>query len=90
MNSTHAAGMVDPRSIIVPTYHRQPKPWLVEQLTANIATHGYNVAYPVVLDSDGATLVEGNHRRLAAIACDIDAIPFVTRPTHVSPIRFDL
>lgn len=90
MNSTHAAGMVDPRSIIVPTYHRQPKSWLVEQLTANIATHGYNVAYPVVLDSDGATLVEGNHRRLAAIACDIDSIPFVTRPTHCSPIRFGL
>jgi len=90
MSETHATGMIDPQSIIVPQYHRQPKPWLVEQLTANIAAHGYNVAYPVVLDHDGATLVEGNHRRLAALVNGIDRIPYVIRPTHVSPIRFGL
>lgn len=83
-------GLIDPQSIIVPMHHRQPKPWLVEQITASMTANGYNVAYPVVLDHDGVTLVEGNHRRLAAIECGIASIPYVTRPAHVSPIRFGL
>lgn len=88
MSSDYAGGMVDPKAVIVPTYHRKPKPWLLEQLTASIAANGYNVAYPIVID--GKTLVEGRHRLLAAIANNITAIPYVAKPQHVSPIRFGL
>lgn len=84
----NSTGMIDPRLVIVPLYHRKPKPWLLEQLTANIASNGYNVAYPIVID--GATLVEGQHRLLAAITNNITAIPYVAKPQHVSPIRFGL
>ena len=84
----NSTGMIDPRLVVVPPYHRKPKPWLLEQLTANIAANGYNVAYPIVID--GATLVEGQHRLLAAIANKLESIPYVAKPQHISPIRFGL
>jgi len=82
--------MIDPKQIAIPAYHRQPKPWLVEQLKQGMTAHGYNVAYPIVVNGDGSTLVDGQHRVLAAIASGIAAIPYIQKPDGVSPIRFGL
>ena len=82
--------MIDPKQITIPAYHRQPKPWLVEQLKQGMTAHGYNVAYPIVVNGDGSALVDGQHRVLAAIASGITAIPYIKKPDGVSPIRFGL
>jgi len=86
MNTTN--GIIATDSIVIPSHHRKPKQWLVEQLKTNIASAGYNIAYPIVMDGD--TLVDGQHRLLAAIANGITAIPYVRKPENVSPIRFGL
>lgn len=75
--------------VTVSPLHRALKPWLVEQLTASMQAHGYNVAYPIVIDRNG-TLVEGRHRLTAASAVGITEIPFIRKPDDVSSIRFGL
>lgn len=75
--------------IVVRRSHRAIKPWLLEKITQSIAEHGYNVAYPIVVDSDG-TLVEGRHRVEAAKRNGIESVPFIHKPADVSPIRFGL
>lgn len=69
--------------------HRAIKPWLLEQITQSMAQHGYNVAYPIVIDNDGA-LVEGRHRVEAAKRNNLQSVPFIYKPADVSPIRFGL
>lgn len=69
--------------------HRAIKPWLLEQLKQSMGEHGYNVAYPIVIDRDG-TLVEGRHRLVAANANGIAEVPFIYKPVDVPAIRFGL
>lgn len=69
--------------------HRAIKPWLLEQITQSMSQHGYNVAYPIVIDNDG-TLVEGRHRVEAAKRNNLQTVPFIYKPADVSPIRFGL
>lgn len=82
--------MIDPKSIAIPAYHRKAKPWLVEQLKQGMSANGYNVAYPIVVNGDAVTLVDGQHRILAAIAAGVTAIPYIHKPEGISPIRFGL
>ena len=76
-------------SIIIRPTHRAIKPWLLRQVTDSMAQHGYNVAYPIVIDHDG-TLVEGRHRVEAAKRNKIQNIPFIYKPAEISAIRFGL
>jgi len=76
-------------SICVRLSHRAIKPWLFAQLTQSMKDHGYNKAYPIVVEEDG-TLVEGRHRIESAKANGIKEVPFVYKPSDVSSIRFGL
>lgn len=81
-------GTISANNIIIPAHHRKPKQWLVEQLKSNMASTGYNVAYPIVVD--GNTLVDGQHRLIAAMANGITDIPYVAKPDAIGAIRFGL
>lgn len=69
--------------------HRAIKPWLLSQISEGIKDHGYNDAYPIVIDKD-CTLIEGRHRLEAAKANRIEEVPFIYLPADVTPIRFGL
>ena len=70
-------------------YHRESLPWTVDQIVASIKDHGFNTAYPIVLDSDN-TLVDGGHRIEAARMCNLVEVPYITKPDGISNIRFRL
>lgn len=77
------------KEVKVSAAHRAIKPWLLEQITGSMKEHGYNVAYPIVIDNDG-TLVEGRHRIEAASIVGIEEVPFIYKPADVPAIRFGL
>ena len=82
-------GYINVEDVIVPRYHREIKPWALEQLKHSMQDHGYNIAYPITLDGQ-KTLVNGRHRLEAAKELGIAEIPWVPKPEGVSPIRFAL
>ena len=71
------------------SHHRQIKPWLLAEVSRSMKEHGYNPAYPIVIDSDG-NLVEGRHRLEAARAIGLESVPCIYKPDGVSTIRFGL
>ncbi|MDP3064171.1 MAG: DNA methyltransferase [Chloroflexota bacterium] len=80
---------INPKEVRVPRHHRALKPWALERLLQSMREHGYNVAYPIVIDKTG-TLVDGGHRLEAALRLGISHIPFTLKPEGVSTIRFGL
>lgn len=75
--------------ITITKHHRAIKPWSLERIKRSIQEHGFNVAYPVVIDTDGR-LIDGRHRLEAARALGIGTVPVTYKPADVSPIRFGL
>ena len=73
----------------VSAYHRQIKPWLLSEVTRSMREHGYNPAYPIVVDDDN-NLIEGRHRLEGALAVGLESVPYIRKPADVSPIRFGL
>ncbi len=80
---------VDPARVAIAPHHRAIKPWSLELIKASIKDHGYNQAYPIVIEKDG-TLVDGRHRLEAARALGLSELPFIYKPDGVSSIRFGL
>ena len=75
--------------VTVPSHHRAIKPWSLERIKQSMKEHGYNMAYPVVIEPDG-TLVDGRHRLEAARALGLPDVPFILKPEGASRIRFSL
>ena len=73
----------------VSTYHRQIKPWLLSEVTRSMREHGYNPAYPIVVDDDN-NLIEGRHRLEGALAVGLESVPYIRKPADISSIRFGL
>ncbi|MFH1141740.1 MAG: ParB N-terminal domain-containing protein [Chloroflexota bacterium] len=80
---------INPKEVRVPRHHRALKPWALARLLQSMREHGYNVAYPIVIDETG-TLVDGGHRLEAALRLGISPIPYTLKPEGVSTIRFGL
>lgn len=75
--------------IIIPDYHRAIKPYSLQSICKSIEYHGYNIAYPVIIDKD-KTLVDGRHRVESARALGIISVPFEVIPDDQSIIRYSL
>ena len=76
-------------SIAISQHHRAIKPWSLERIKQSMKEHGYNTAYPVVIDTTGL-LVDGRHRLEAARKLGLDTVPVTYKPADVSAIRFGL
>ena len=76
--------------IIVTEYQRKTMPWTIQDIVESIKDHGYNEAYPIIIDDEN-NLVDGGHRREAAILCGLTEIPFIRKPDNgISNIRYAL
>ena len=75
--------------IKISKYQRETLPWTVEEIAASIKDHGYNLAYPVVVDSDNV-LIDGGHRIAAALACGLGEVPVICKTNGTSNIRLAL
>jgi DNA modification methylase len=65
-------------------------PWTVAEIEESMKDHGYNEAYPVVLDDEN-NLIDGGHRLKAARHLGITRIPFIRKPDNgLSNIRYAL
>lgn len=73
--------------IKISPFHRDVKPWLVEQITDSIKKNGYQVDRPIVIDKDN-TLVEGRHRLESAKAAGLIEVPYEYLPSGEDPIRY--
>jgi site-specific DNA-methyltransferase (adenine-specific) len=73
----------------IPIHHRALKAVSLERIKQSIQAHGYNVAYPIVIDRDD-NLVDGRHRLVAAQALGLTEVPYLVKPDGVSSIRFGL
>lgn len=82
-------GLLSIAEIKIGPYQRALKPQQVAAIRDSMEAHGYNPAYPVIVDSDGV-LVDGGHRIAAARALGIDAVPYMVKPDGISAIRFSL
>lgn len=70
-------------SVVVPKRHRAVKPHKLAEIRARMERSGYNVSFPITLEGDKVTLVDGNHRLEAAKLCGISEIPYVIKPDGV-------
>lgn len=70
-------------------YQRETLPWTVQEIAESIKDHGYNLAYPVVVDADNV-LIDGGHRIEAARLCGLEAVPVVVKTNGASNIRLAL
>lgn len=75
--------------IRITEYQRETMPWTVQEIYESIQDHGYNEAYPVVLDDEN-NLVDGGHRIKAAKQAGVTAIPFVHKPDGIPSVRYAL
>ena len=75
--------------IKIPPYSRALKPYAVDRIVLSMKDHGYNIAYPIVIEKDG-TLVAGRHRVAAAQQLGIERVPCIYKPADTSAIRFGL
>lgn len=83
-----SSNIISVNQIIIPSHHRQVKPWVLREVTESIKDHGYNPAYPITVEDN--TLVDGRHRLEAARACGLTQIPFVNKPEGISTIRHSI
>lgn len=72
--------------IVIPSTQRKLRAHKVKHITAKMQEHGYNVSYPLTLESDGKTLVDGGHRLAAAKLAAMSNVPFLALSNGVDPI----
>jgi modification methylase len=81
---------IDIEDIKITEYQREAMPWTVAEIEESMKDHGYNEAYPVVLDNEN-NLVDGGHRIKAAKCLGITRVPFIRKPDNgLSNIRYAL
>jgi DNA modification methylase len=81
---------IEIKAIRITEYQREPMPWTVENIETSMKDHGYNNAYPVVLDDEN-NLIDGGHRIAAAIRLGLTEVPFIRKPDNgLSNIRYAL
>lgn len=78
--------MLLPEQVNIPLHQRRLRAAKVRALTESMKAEGYNGSYPITLEADCLTLVDGGHRLAAAIQAGIGSIPYVVKPEGVSSI----
>ena len=73
-------------NIVIPATQRELKPQEVERIASKMKAHGYNVSYPITLESDGVTLNDGGHRLEASKRVGIESLPYVILPPEADPV----
>jgi site-specific DNA-methyltransferase (adenine-specific) len=63
---------------VVRDRQRRIRRWKVRHIADKMECDGYNDSYPITLETDGKTLVDGGHRIEAARIAGIDNLPFIT------------
>lgn len=79
-----------PEQVNIPLHQRRLRIAKVRALTESMKAEGYNGSYPITLEADCLTLVDGGHRLAAAIQAGIGRIPYVVKPEGVSSIAHSL
>lgn len=70
--------------IMIPDTQRRLRPHKVAHIARKMQERGYNESYPVTLEPDAITLVDGGHRIRAARQAGIESVPYIT--TDQDPI----
>lgn len=78
--------MIKISDIVILSTQRELRRQKVEYIAAKMRSQGYNTSYPITLQSDGKTLVDGGHRLAAAELVGIDALPYLALPDGADPI----
>lgn len=76
---------IEVRGVQFKDTQRRIRPWKVRYIASKMEREGYNKSYPITLEQDGRTLVDGGHRVEAAKIVGIDTIPFIV--TTEDPIK---
>lgn len=69
------------KDIRVTEYQRSTLQYTVDIIADSINDHGYNDAYPIILDSK-EFLIDGGHRIAAAKKCGLIKLPYLTKPDN--------
>jgi DNA modification methylase len=74
--------------VIVESRQRRLRRWQVERIASKMQEKGFNVSYPITLEMDGQSLIDGGHRLAAAKEAGIESVPFIV--TDEDPIAHSI